>query len=101
MKNDAASRSLCLAIERRHGCQARLREVVGIDEQIDGKTLWKGKVYVFTLNGHPRATVAYGWLAPSVGSPAIVEHTVLGIPPIDSPMDAIRASGPGGEAKAQ
>jgi hypothetical protein len=95
MKNDEASRSLCLAVERRHGGRARLREVVGIDEQIDGKAVWKGKVYVFTLSGHPRATVAYGWLAPGVGSPAIVEHTVLGVPPIDSPMDAIRAAGLG------
>jgi hypothetical protein len=95
MKNDATSRSLCLVIERRYDCQARLREVVGIDEQIDGKTLWKGKVYVFTLSGHPRASVAYGWLASGVGSPVMLEHTVLGIPPIDSPMDAIRAAGLG------
>jgi hypothetical protein len=28
---------------------------------VDGKTIWKGDVEVFELNGHPKAKICYAW----------------------------------------
>jgi hypothetical protein len=81
---------LRLMVERRHGCQAALREVVGIVEQLEGERVWQGKVYVFDLIGHPHASVAFAWKESVAGDPTAAMHVVLGIPPIDSPMDAVR-----------
>ena len=81
---------LRVMVERRHGCQAALREVVGIVEQLEGERVWQGKVYVFDLIGHPHASVAFAWRESVTADPRPAMHTVLGIPPIDSPMDAVR-----------
>ena len=79
-------------VERRHGCQAVFREAVDVEEQFEGHPVWRGRVYVFNLSGHPHASVAFAWEESSDGS-APVMHSVLGIPPIDSPMDAVRHTG--------
>jgi hypothetical protein len=90
--------TLRVMVERRHGCQAALREVVGIVEQLDGERVWQGKVYVFNLIGHPNASVAFAWEESVAGDPRPVMHAVLGIPPIDSAMDAVRHANKGLES---
>jgi hypothetical protein len=94
IRNGAAD-ALRVMVGRRHSCQAALREVVGIVEQLDGERVWQGKVYVFDLIGHPHASVAFAWEESVAGDPRPVMHTVLGIPPINSPMDAVRHAGKG------
>jgi hypothetical protein len=89
---------LRLMVERRHSCRAELREVVQIEHQFEGDRVWHGEVYVLNLIGHPHASVAFAWEESLAGSPTPVMHAVLGIPPIDSPMDAVRHIGNGLEA---
>jgi hypothetical protein len=53
--------------------------------------VWEGKVEVFTLSGHPKATEAFAWNYPSdAGKRQAV--AVLNIPPIETPSDAVRAA---------
>lgn len=84
--------TLRVAVERLHGCKARLREVVAVSETFQGETVWEGVVHVFDLDGHPSATVAYAWSSPIEGTPRHKFHAVLGVPPVSSPLDAVRAA---------
>ena len=60
--------------------------------RIEGATVWEGVVHVFDLEGHPKATRAYAWSSPIEGSTKRRFFAVLGIPPIMSPLDAVRAA---------
>lgn len=59
--------------------------------RIEGATVWEGVVHVFDFEGHPKATRAYAWSSPIEGSTKR-RFAVLGIPPIMSPLDAVRAA---------
>lgn len=54
-------RLLQIAIRLEHQCDAVHHETVPVHETIDGKTIWKGDVEVFHLNGHPEAKRCYAW----------------------------------------
>jgi len=62
-------------------------------EVFRGQTVWKGFVEVFKLFGHPKAKKAYAWSRPdepdNKGERFV---TVLEIPPVESPVTAVRAS---------
>jgi hypothetical protein len=47
---------------------------------------------VFDLKGHPQATRAYAWTSPIEGSEKRRFFAVLHIPPVTSPLDAVRAA---------
>jgi hypothetical protein len=81
------------AVERlHHEGGARLIRSVRISESFDGTSTWEGIVHIFVLSGHPTATQAYAWSSPIEGSTERQYFAVLNIPPITSPVEAVRAT---------
>jgi len=80
------------AVERMHNCKATYAEEVAVIEKEGDKTIWDNIVYIFDLTGHGKATQCYAWASPIGKSARYTYYTVLRIPPIDSPEQAIRAS---------
>jgi hypothetical protein len=80
------------AIHKLHGGKATHRESVAVKDVFNGETVWDGIVEVFHLEGHPKANTAYAWLH-DTGDPAkAIQHvTVLHVPPVISPLTAVRA----------
>lgn len=82
---------LAEVIEQMHGAKATHVESVPVKEMHRGCTVWEGIVEVFELHGHPRATHAYAWISETENK--IKQHiTVLKIPPVVSPVTAVRAA---------
>jgi hypothetical protein len=79
-------------IEAQHGCAAALVQSVPVKETFGGKTVWDGVVHVFKIHGHPKATEAYAWSSPIEGSDKRRFFAVLHLPPITSPVEAVRAA---------
>jgi hypothetical protein len=79
-------------VERMHGGRARLREVVPVLETYREQVVWEGEVHVFDLEGHPTASVCYAWTSFIGDSDRRRFYAALGVPPINSPADAIRAA---------
>ena len=77
-----------LAVERAAGAAAEHAESVPIVETFRGQTVWEGIVEVFRV-ALPAPTRAYGWAVESPEGPQFI--AVLGTPPIDSPLAAVRA----------
>ena len=84
-------RELKLAVERTHGGTATLVQSVPIRETFEGQPVWEGVVHVFDLAGHPKAIRAYAWSHAIDGTDRRRFVAVLHIPPIDSPVAAVRA----------
>ena len=82
-----------VAIMQLHDCSATWRESVPVHEVFRGETVWKGDVEVFDLHGHAKAKRAYAWSHPE-GPDNQGERfvAVLEIPPVVSPVTAVRAS---------
>ena len=79
------------AIQRLHGCRSGHMGSFEVHEMFEGKTVWEGTVEMFELIWHPTATVAYAWSYETDGG-GRGYVAVLGVPPIMSPQDAVRAS---------
>ena len=80
------------AVETQHGCTATLIQSAPVKETFDGQTVWEGVVHVFKINGHPKAHKAYAWSSPIEGSDKRRFFAVLHLPPITSPVEAVRAA---------
>ncbi len=80
------------AVESQHGCTATLAQSVPVKETFGGKTVWEGVVHVFRVDGHPKAKKAYAWSSPIEGSDKRRFFAVLHLPPITSPVEAVRAA---------
>jgi hypothetical protein len=80
------------AVEQQHGCTATVFQSVPIKETFSGKTVWEGIVYVFSLTRHPTAKRAYAWSSPIEGSDKRRLFAVLHLPPVTSPVEAVRAA---------
>jgi hypothetical protein len=80
------------AVEAQHGCTATLAQSVPVKETFGGKTVWEGIVHVFRIHGHPKAKQAYAWSSPIEGSDKRRFFAVLHMPPITSPVEAVRAA---------
>ena len=89
--DEAATGELKRAIETQHGGKATLVQSVHVDEQFQGKPVWRGTVHVFALSGHPTAKRAYAWASSREGSTKRRFFAVLHVPPIISPALAVRA----------
>ncbi len=74
-----------------HGCESRWVESVPVHEKHEGKTVWDGEVQVFDLVGHPKAKRAYAWSHATEGTKRRF-HAVLGLPPVDGPVMAVRTA---------
>jgi hypothetical protein len=91
-KQDYLAR-LEVTVSQLHNCGAAWRETVPVHEVFQGQTVWQGEVEVFDLTGHPKAKRAYAW-SHREGQNDEGERfvTVLEIPPVVSPITAVRAS---------
>ena len=79
------------AIRDLHGLDSEYIESVPITETFQGKTVWQGTVDVFRVRGHPEATHAYAWSYKTENG-EIRHVAVLGVPPINSPQNAVQAA---------
>ena len=80
-------------IRRLHGVESKHVESVPVKETFQGKTVWEGIVEVFDLHGHPNAPRAYAWSHETDDPEKPRRHvTVLHIPPVTSPILAVRAA---------
>jgi hypothetical protein len=89
---NAQSEALRTTVGTMHHCKARLAQSVPVSETFEGKTVWEGVVHVFDLTSHPKATRAYAWSSPIKGSDKRRFFAVLHMPPITSPVEAVRAA---------
>jgi hypothetical protein len=80
-------------IRRLHGVESSHLETVPVKETFQGKTVWDGDVEVFALHGHPKTNRAYAWAHDTDDPQNPRRHvTVLHIPPVVSPITAVRAA---------
>ena len=77
------------AVEEHAECRSKHRYSVPVTEGYLDQIMWEG-VEVFDLDGHPKANRAYGWQFWEGRNAQYA--VVLGIPPVDSPNAAVRAS---------
>ena len=78
-----------LAVERAAGFPARYLHSLPVVETFNGKTVWEGMVNVYRVASQPVST-AYGWAVDN-GKGESEFVAVLGKPPINGPLDAVRA----------
>jgi hypothetical protein len=89
---EVESNQLKRAVEAQHGCTATLVQSVPVKETFGDEPVWQGIVHVFKVNGHPKARRAYAWSSPIEGSDKRRFFAVLHVPPITSPVEAVRAA---------
>jgi hypothetical protein len=80
------------AVETMHNCVATLAQIIPVKEEASSAVVWEGVVHVFDIMGNPAATRAYAWSSPIEGSDERRFFAVLKQPPIESPIDAVRAA---------
>ena len=82
------------AVEKTEKCRATHVESVVVRDKYEGETVWEGVVETFQLHEHPRAKRAYAWRRrQGSGEKREDEFTVvIGVPPINSAQDAVRAA---------
>jgi len=87
---------LAVVIREIHGCPATHIRSEPVAERFKGETLWDGVVEVFDTVGHPDASRVYAWSY--LDDTGTARHlAVLGVPPVNSAVDAVRAAS--GEAR--
>jgi hypothetical protein len=91
-KSEVFSAELKHAVEAQHGGRATLVQSVPVHEEFGGQTVWDGTVHIFDLADHPKATRAYAWSSPIEGSDKRRFFAVLHLPPVTSPVEAVRAA---------
>ena len=80
------------AVEGLHECKAMRIDDHSVKEDFDGEVVWEGAVSEFQLTGHPESDTCYAWSSPIDGSEKRKFYAVLKIPPIGTPLDAVRAA---------
>lgn len=81
------------AIKKLHGCDSTYLESVPVHETFQGKTVWAGEVEVFEIRGHSKAKRCYAWAHKQGENDKHTRYmAVLEIPPVNSPLTAIRAA---------
>ena len=74
------------AIRMTHQCEPEYVGCRVVKQPLDDHGTWEGIVDIFRLNGHPRATLCYGWQ--NEGGKIVL---VLNVPPITSLEEAVMA----------
>lgn len=80
------------AVETLHRSKAQFVESVVVKEIFQEKIVWEGIVFIFNLEGHPKANKAYAWSSPIEGSSKRRFYAVLQEGPVKSAQDAVRAA---------
>jgi len=83
--------NLAEAIARMHDCAVYHKGSVRVIELVGEETAFDGDVEIFDLEGHPKATKAFGW-AWRDDAGEIHYIGILNVPPIDSPREAVQAA---------
>ena len=79
------------AIHRLHGLESTHLRSEPVHETLRRDTAWEGIVEVFTVYGHAKTRLAYAWSHETDdGKRKYV--AVLAVEPINTPLDAVRAS---------
>jgi hypothetical protein len=92
-KNQQIKESLQKAIEQLHDCRATHVEDVIVVQKFGSDIVWEGIVSVFSIKGHPKTDKCYAWSSPVEESRFKRRYyAVLNIPPIDTPLKAVKAS---------
>ena len=81
---------LRLAVETMHHCKASHEASTPVLETFRDQKVWEGVVETFALIGHPKAKRCYAWSYQDKGEAQYV--TALEIPPVESPITAVRAA---------
>ena len=92
MIEPASIESLKAAVEGMHGGTATFVQAVPVREEFEGAPVWEGVVHVFDMNLQGKTETAYAWSSPIEGTEKRRFFAVLRIPPILSPVDAVRAA---------
>lgn len=96
--DDAGQEALRDAIQHMHGLRSEWLESVPIREVFKGELVWEGEIQVFAVE-HPEVTRVYAWSHLVNDSGRRKFFAVLGIPPVNSALDALRASIASGQNK--
>jgi len=80
---------LQMAIEQLHKRPAKHLQTEIVKEAFQGKTVWEGEVEVFELKGHSKTQWCYAWTYKEDDGQEKIA-TVLQIPPVISPLTAVR-----------
>ena len=86
------------AVEHTHYCSARPVQSIPVRLTHEGAVEWEGVVHVFELSCHPKANKAYVWTSPIKGSDKKQFFAVLHLPPVTSPLAAVRTAIAGGRS---
>lgn len=78
------------AIHDLHGCHGNHLRSEPIREEHGGQVVWDGVVEIFAVD-HPTANLAYAW-AHETDTGSVRYIAVLGLPPVKSARDAVRAA---------
>ena len=84
------------AVESMHECKAVHIGGEPLREYFRDELVWEGRVEIFSLTGHPKATIAYGWGYKDGDETKYV--SVLQIPPVENPRTAVRVAIASGKA---
>ena len=79
------------AVEKACQCKARHVASKAIIEGFEGQVVWDGIVEVFDLQGHPKAMRCYAFYFVQDNGATVIK-TVLGVPPVDSEVSAVRTA---------
>jgi hypothetical protein len=91
MTDPTEIRRLQKAIRELYGFGRNHVGPVGVRETFKGEIVWDGAVELFELVRPPSATMAYAWSRETDGGGRRC-IAVLGVPPINSAVDAVRAA---------
>ena len=81
------------AVRKAYGCDCKYASSTPVHEVFQGKTVWDGVVVAFDLINHGSAKMAYAWgYAERDTGKEVRVVTVLGVPPVDSPLKAVQVS---------
>lgn len=80
---------LLRAVEKAAGCAAAHIGSEDVQETFKGSVIWDGRVELFELHGHPNASRAYAWEDKTKAHEGYV--AVLGVDPVKSSLDAVKA----------
>ena len=84
---DGSVEALTELVSGTEQCDAVWVESTPVVETFQGETVWEGVVEVFDLIGHRNLARCYAWTEPD-GKSWVVSH----YPPVNSPLEAVRAS---------
>jgi hypothetical protein len=83
---------LKVLIEQTEKCSATHIESAPIKERYEDRVIWEGVVETFQLEGHATSARAYAWVSPASSATEPEYTVVLGVPPVNSANDAVKAA---------